>query len=114
MSDIQYTNRYEALGIPYPNPETMCKGQCEGVGLYPVNGRDIYSNTAEEINEWLKLHHAHCSFKGTLVSILSHWEWWYWRSVFKDIRRNPREWGCDGWHFIKCPDCKGTGKRVIA
>ena len=24
MSEIEFTDRYPALGIPYPDPETMC------------------------------------------------------------------------------------------
>jgi hypothetical protein len=30
-------------------------------------------------------------------------EWWYWKSLFEP---------CDGWHFINCFDCKGTGKSL--
>ena len=33
---IEFTDRYKALGIPYPDPETMCKGHCEGTGVYPT------------------------------------------------------------------------------
>jgi hypothetical protein len=33
---VNVFNRYEALGIPWPNPETMCLGQCEGTGIVPV------------------------------------------------------------------------------
>jgi len=25
-----YVDRYTALGIPYPDPATVCHGQCEG------------------------------------------------------------------------------------
>lgn len=32
---IEFTDRYKALGIPYPDPETVCKGRCEGTGVYP-------------------------------------------------------------------------------
>ncbi len=39
MSDFEYTDRYEALGIPKPDPATVCKGRCEGTGWVPV-GRD--------------------------------------------------------------------------
>lgn len=31
------TDRYDALGIPEPNPKTMCKGHCEGTGMVPVD-----------------------------------------------------------------------------
>jgi len=35
-----FTDRYQALGIPYPNPETMCKGLCEGTGFVPCKKDD--------------------------------------------------------------------------
>jgi hypothetical protein len=41
MSEIVFTDRYQALGIPYPNPETMCMGQCEGTGWVPVHRNDM-------------------------------------------------------------------------
>ena len=28
------------------------------------------------------------------------------------IKRLWHKFHCDGWHFVKCPDCKGTGKRI--
>jgi len=73
MSSIEVTDRYKALGIPYPDPKTMCKGPCEGIGLYPEN--DIFSDA--------------------------------WRRAHK----LPHEAPCDGWHFVTCPDCGGTGKE---
>lgn len=45
------TDRYQALGIPYPDPDTMCQGQCEGIGRYPVSLGDP-SNSEEEIRRW--------------------------------------------------------------
>jgi hypothetical protein len=30
-----FTDRYKASGIPYPDPNTVCKGNCEGMGFYP-------------------------------------------------------------------------------
>jgi hypothetical protein len=41
MNDFEFTDRYKALGIPYPDPETMCKGQCEGTGYVPVSENDM-------------------------------------------------------------------------
>ncbi len=58
------TDRYQALGIPYPNPKTMCKGPCEGTGWVPV--------------------------------------------IDPKLPRRLRA-GCA--KFVKCPDCRGTGKR---
>lgn len=73
---MEFTDRYKALGIPYPDPQTMCAGQCEGLGIYPVHFDD-----KAEFRRW---HEAHAQ---------------------------SGEHNCDGWHFIKCPDCLGTGKR---
>jgi hypothetical protein len=33
---MEFTDRYSALGLPYPNAETVCNGQCEGLGVYPT------------------------------------------------------------------------------
>ena len=74
--NIEFTDRYKALGIPYPEVKTMCKGQCEGTGFVP-----IYKDEQDE------------PFK-TL-----------WQEA---ENKKPTS---DGWHFVKCPDCKGTGKN---
>lgn len=29
-------DRYQALGLPYPDPATMCLGPCEGTGVVPL------------------------------------------------------------------------------
>jgi len=82
---LVWTDRYLALGIPYPDPETMCQGYCEGVGRYPV--RVTVETSPEDLRDWLAAHEDTC--------------------------RNPRGgyFACDGWHFIVCRDCGGTGKR---
>ena len=41
MSEFEITDRYQALGIPYPDPETMCEGQCEGTGWVPVMADEL-------------------------------------------------------------------------
>jgi len=71
------TDRYQALGSPYPDLETCCDGQCEGIGRVPVAKDDM-----EE-----PLHSL-------------------WLEAEKE---NPAE---DSWHFVKCPDCNGTGKKI--
>ena len=35
MAFIEYTDRYKAAGLAYPDPKTVCKGPCEGMGIYP-------------------------------------------------------------------------------
>ncbi len=36
MNELLFVDRYTALGIPYPDPKTVCKGQCEGTGFVPI------------------------------------------------------------------------------
>jgi hypothetical protein len=71
-----FTDRYEALGIPDPDPETMCDDQCEGTGMVPVGRGDLQEP---------------------------------WRSLW--LEAEAKESSADGWHFVRCPSCGGTGKR---
>lgn len=71
-SKYEFTDRYKALGISYPDPETMCEGQCEGTGWYPEDNQE--------------------------------------NPLWQEAHNKSNEEKCDGWHFIKCPDCNGTGK----
>ena len=82
---FEFTDRYKATGTPYPNPETMCEGPCEGMGIYPHKLGDE-DETPQERELWQAAHDA----------LNSH-----------------DESGCDGWHFIKCSTCNGTGKRIV-
>ena len=75
---IEYEDRYTALGIPYPDPETMCKGQCEGTGIVPVDSDE----TDPDLRDAWNAAHAETCTNGV---------------------------PCDGWHFVKCPTCGGTG-----
>lgn len=89
-AEIQFTDRYEALGIPHPDPETMCLGFCEGTGCIPVKmgkngGRDGLATVGDE----------------TAPELVALWH------QAEAVKSSP-----DGWHFVKCPECKGTGKRL--
>lgn len=33
---IEAHDRYSALGIPHPDPATVCLGPCEGTGIVPI------------------------------------------------------------------------------
>lgn len=74
---VEFTDRYQAMGLPYPNPNTMCLGQCEGMGWVPV----------------------HCDDTDPVFAAL-------WRQA------EQKQHADDGWHFVKCPECNGTGLRV--
>lgn len=75
-NEFEFTDRYQALGIPYPDPETVCHGQCEGTGWVPVNQDD----------------------EDETFRVL-------WAEAEK---KKPTE---DGYHFVECPECDGTGKK---
>ena len=82
-----YVDRYTALGIPYPDPATVCKGECEGIGFVPIQGGPSRSGLRVE---------------GNLEEP--------WRSLWLEVeKKKPSD---DGWHFVTCPECKGTGRRA--
>jgi len=96
--EVEFTDRYKALGIPYPKKETMCLGQCEGTGLVPIYGKNYIDprtnacRPAEELGQ---------SSQDEAYQKL--WD-----------EAEAREATDDGWHFIKCLDCGGTGLRKQA
>lgn len=83
--NLNAVTRYGPAGSPLPDPETMCLGQCEGLGYYPTTGKAAH-NTAEEQKRWQEAHTA--------------------PNAHLDEHGNTQE--CDGWHFLKCPDCEGS------
>lgn len=85
---MEITNRYDALGIPLPDPKTMCKGQCEGTGMIPVYAAVTASGVYPCIEE-----------DPVLVAL---WEKAHEEAGIHD---------CDGWHFVTCPECGGSGKK---
>ena len=87
MTELEFTDRYKALGIPEPDVETMCLAQCEGTGFVPIymGGEKPGPVHPEDEKDPVFIH------------------LWYEAEAI-----TPAE---DGWHFVKCPDCEGTGKR---
>ena len=86
MSEFEFTDRYKALGIPYPDPATMCKGQCEGTGWVPVYLAEGDSRSVK------------CGSERDPVLVAA------WKRTEACMPSD------DGWHFVKCPECGGTGK----
>ena len=41
MENIEITDRYSATGTPRPEPETVCEGDCDGMGYYPENKESL-------------------------------------------------------------------------
>ena len=72
---LQFSDRYDVLGITPPKPGECCPGKCEGTGYVPIKEDESRPRFRKlwEIEEALQ----HAS---------------------------------DGWHFVICPDCDGTGK----
>jgi len=100
--EFEFVDRYQALGIPYPDPETMCPGQCEGIGLIPVHFsetdailRNLWIQAEVKQREQIK--------KGKKRASLL---------LIRGYKKNGRILTDldDGYHFVKCPDCNGTGK----
>ena len=91
---MEITDRYDALGMAHPDPLAMCEGHCEGSGWFPVY--DPRGDTQAK----------HRKRVGTMEgetdpSLIELWE--------KAELRLP---SFDGWHFVRCPECKGTGLRI--
>lgn len=83
---MEFTDRYEATRTPYPDPKTMCDGNCEGMGVYPENKAELNADA--------------CKAKGGRLIIIGQ----------KEKNGTPCEE--DNYVFVQCPDCKGTGKKV--
>jgi len=89
---IVYTDRYDALGIDPPDPKTVCKGQCEGTGWVPIymsagDGRMSGGESVHTVDE----------DDPTFIKL------WQEAEVIKP--------SLDGYHFVQCPACEGTGYR---
>lgn len=95
MENYEFTDRYEALGIPPPDLTTMCTGQCEGVGVYPTKRPQV---------PVAALRYDDVTLTASEVEEARLWDEVHANSKHED---GP----CDGWHFIRCSDCNGTGKK---
>lgn len=100
MSDqvqVEYVDRYSATGRPYPKKLTVCGGQCEGMGCYPVWGHEPLPSYYEK--------YPHMVTFVRPMDEMSEYE-------SSEVERIRAEEGDeeDGTYFVKCPDCKGTGK----
>ena len=115
---MEFTDRYQALGIPYPAEGTVCQGQCEGTGMVPVAHYEQPAVEGEcrvvELEDDPRLlalwreGHRKCS---TLGRFLQFFRFdlavrYGWKTHWSIVTER-----CDGWHFVKCPDCGGSGKR---
>jgi hypothetical protein len=46
---VEWVDRYTALGIDRPDPATVCKGPCEGTGMYPRKVSDVGNTDVDYI-----------------------------------------------------------------
>lgn len=106
-NELEFTDRYAALGIPLPDVETMCAGQCEGIGTYPQKNDEFDSDG--ERQSWQTAHDEAHTLKSAITVIWKVKQFWLWKSIIKDVLTG-KHFKCDGWHFIKCAGCSGTGK----
>ena len=83
--EYEFTDRYKATNTPYPDPKTVCKGFCEGMGIYPESKDNLNKEACEAKN-------------GRLIVIGQ-----------KDEDGKPTKE--DNTVFVQCPDCEGTGKN---
>ena len=91
MNEFEFTDRYDALGIPPPDLKTMCEGQCEGTGFMPIY------NAVGDNRKKKKSCHVDSEKNPILLKLWQEAE-----------NAEPAD---DGWHFVKCSDCDGGGKK---
>jgi len=81
---MEITSRY---GKNFPEPKTVCSGDCEGLGVVPIF-----------INKDLKLD---CVIADEIdPQYIQLWE------QAEKLKKTE-----DGWHFVKCLSCKGTSTK---
>ncbi len=69
-------------GQPGPDPATMCQGPCEGLGVYPQSINSLDDASAHE--------------RAEVARVLAGGQ--------QDLS--------DGYAFIRCEACGGTGRRA--
>jgi hypothetical protein len=82
MEEIEIVDRYSATGTPYLDPDTMCTGDCEGMGLYPTEKSKLNEEAVKAV--------------GGRLMIIGQ----------KEKDNTPIKE--DDYVFIKCPNCCGS------
>lgn len=88
-NEIEATDRY---GGNLPDPEKVCQGPCEGMGVYPAYSPKYDMHRDEPGRATLN--------DGTDDT-----------AAIEAAGKTPDD---HGWAFLRCPDCEGTGYRVVA
>lgn len=90
---MEFTSRYG--DGPLPDPETMCTGECEGTGWVPV-----YFPEGD-----------HRGFDAPRAVVTpSEQDYERYRAAWLAAER--KQATDDGWHFVPCLECGGSGKRI--
>ncbi len=89
---IQFTDRYGAAGPP--SWLRGCFAGCEAMGVVPVYVADGDTRRGEPGY----LYKTESEPLGLL------------RALWMCAHAKPHSEPCDGWHFVRCPDCNGTGR----
>ena len=86
--NIEFTDRYGG------NPPSWLRGcfdQCEATGYVPIDTPPGYRKEKDKMQ----------------VCCIAERNEYYDKQWIKAEKESPAE---DGWHFVKCSSCKGTGK----
>ena len=86
--EIEFTDRY---GGRAPSWLRGCHADCEAMGYVPI---------FMEVGVETRLPDALSMESETIPAYIKAW---------KTAHAEPHETLCDGWHFVTCPDCDGTG-----
>ena len=82
MEKIEISDRYSATGTPYPDPKTMCEGECDGMGVYPTQKTNLNKEAVKA--------------KGGRLLIIGQ------------KRKNNEPVEEDDFVMVKCPECCGS------
>lgn len=85
------TDRY---GGHYPDPRTACN-ECDAMGVFPLF--DERGMTAFH----------RCRYDAVMpIDALTEGK----RALWERAHADAGDHNCDGWHFVACPSCGGSGK----
>lgn len=79
------------FGVPVGD---VCKGECEGSGVVPV-----YVHTEKQTSKDPSFVHCESETNEVLLKL--------WDKLEKE------EHSPNGWHFVECPECRGSGKERL-
>lgn len=105
MTKINGIDRYEGI-MPYPNLDTVCKGDCDGMGLVPIKKDKAYG---EYKQRWVTAHNHNHKLVPRLQAVWAVLKVKCYRGAWDALIETKSQ--CDGWHFVPCLACNGTGRR---